>query len=585
MNGIQQTAGGNVLELRRRTSTRVIEGSQGNASDTITPSTATGLPMGITLTHTALSSRTCIPTTPDQHTLALYEQLGLRAPTSTQPPSAPIRVHARQQSLKRKSDDITPVSDDITPVNDDITTVNDDVTTDDEEDLTPRPKKLQLKTNKKHDNSLALNSAADPSSLSLEASQSTSAADPSLSLEAGQSTSAADPSLSLEAGQRTSTAEALSGADPSSISPEERQNTSVAEALIELALPQSGAAILPQSGAAITPPFTGPETHPQSVEEQVKTIEKLRTELADAQQKLSALDTNHNKLRNKLNDYNFCADAAVRAFLMQELESGSDALRRKLSPRDIALDQQNLAVLSMEGRGGDQDFTKARELFEAACNEESVREDFSKDKNILGVMYEKGLGGDRDSTAAFKWFEKAAHQGHADAQNNLGAMYISGVVVPQDLKKACELFEKAAAQDHTIAQYHLGEMYRIGGEGVTQDPQKAIYLLEKAERKGYVPALVSLGMIYHDGQGVTKDHNKARKFFEKAVKKKHPIARKHAIAQFYLGLYMLEEDDGSSSVTRKQKEGYQLIKAAADQGYPAAQEAIKECPKFEKYLG
>lgn len=46
-NKTELTAGGKVVGLKRRTNTTVIDGSQGNGSNTRPPSTGTGLPMGI----------------------------------------------------------------------------------------------------------------------------------------------------------------------------------------------------------------------------------------------------------------------------------------------------------------------------------------------------------------------------------------------------------------------------------------------------------------------------------------------------------------------------------------------------------
>ena len=61
-------------------------------------------------------------------------------------------------------------------------------------------------------------------------------------------------------------------------------------------------------------------------------------------------------------------------------------------------------------------------------------------------MYSAGRGGAQDYAKAREWWEKAAAQGNADAQYNLGVVYENGKGVTKDLFKAREWYEQVAAQ-------------------------------------------------------------------------------------------------------------------------------------------
>lgn len=84
---------------------------------------------------------------------------------------------------------------------------------------------------------------------------------------------------------------------------------------------------------------------------------------------------------------------------------------------------------------------------------------------------------------AVKYFEKAANQGFANAQFFLGVCYAGGEGVTEDLQKAAIWIEKAANQNHGRAQLVLGSLYENGG-GVEKDLEKAKYWYQKALANG-----------------------------------------------------------------------------------------------------
>ncbi|MBT5457979.1 MAG: sel1 repeat family protein, partial [Rhodospirillaceae bacterium] len=108
-------------------------------------------------------------------------------------------------------------------------------------------------------------------------------------------------------------------------------------------------------------------------------------------------------------------------------------------------------------------------------------------QNDLAVMSLKGRGVPQDVSGAAAWFRKAAEQGLATAQNNLAVMYRKGQGVPQDFGKAVAWTRKAAEQGHARAQNNLAVMY-LRGEGVPRDEAKAMNWFRKAAEQGYARA-------------------------------------------------------------------------------------------------
>ena len=76
--------------------------------------------------------------------------------------------------------------------------------------------------------------------------------------------------------------------------------------------------------------------------------------------------------------------------------------------------QNNLAVLYEGGLGGEQDYAKARELYEQAAAQGIVRAYYH-----LGEMYEYGRGVEKDYAKAREYYETAAAKGDKDAQKKL----------------------------------------------------------------------------------------------------------------------------------------------------------------------
>ncbi len=101
-----------------------------------------------------------------------------------------------------------------------------------------------------------------------------------------------------------------------------------------------------------------------------------------------------------------------------------------------------------------------------------------------------------------------AEQGFASAQLNLGSMYDYGQGVDEDPERAVRWYRVAAEQGNGIAQFNLGMMY-ADGRGISQDFGLAALWYSKAADQNINDAQHNLGLLYAEGQGVEIDTDRA----------------------------------------------------------------------------
>lgn len=101
------------------------------------------------------------------------------------------------------------------------------------------------------------------------------------------------------------------------------------------------------------------------------------------------------------------------------------------------------------------------------------------------------------------------------------------------------------------------DYYKSGLECLSKDPCEAVRLFHLAAERKHTGAEYQLGRAYETGIGVLPNPDEQEKYYKLSVQKKYPPA------EYRLGLaYILMSKD---------KEGIELVKRAADQGYPEAQ--------------
>ena len=155
-------------------------------------------------------------------------------------------------------------------------------------------------------------------------------------------------------------------------------------------------------------------------------------------------------------------------------------LLRILAEQGDAGAQYNLGIISSEGDGVPQKFTKTEQgvvfvisviliillinirRWSTITIRRAANQGDAEAQCNLGVMYDEGQGVPEDAGEAVRWFRQAAEQGLAEAQWNLGLMYAQGRGAPEDAGEAVRWYRQAAEQGHAEAQYKLGVMYEAG---------------------------------------------------------------------------------------------------------------------------
>ncbi len=143
--------------------------------------------------------------------------------------------------------------------------------------------------------------------------------------------------------------------------------------------------------------------------------------------------------------------------------------------------------------------------------------------NDLGALYYDGRGCEQDFTKAVHYYHMAALNGSRQAQENLGYCYYYGRNMPVDYEKAFHYFALGAFDGHLISLYKIGDMYQ-NGYYVEKNPKEAfsIYIhcldLMTDEAAGTVagPVYLRIGNALLNGNGVEADPKKALIAFQRA---------------------------------------------------------------------
>ncbi len=136
--------------------------------------------------------------------------------------------------------------------------------------------------------------------------------------------------------------------------------------------------------------------------------------------------------------------------------------------------------------------------------------------NDLGALYYDGRGCEQDFTKAVFFYDKAAQLGSRLAQENLGYCYYYGRNVPVDYEKAFHYFALGAFDGHLISLYKIGDMYR-NGYYVKKNPTEAFHvydrcmelMTDKAAPHVAGPVFLRLGDCFLNGVGVEENAKSA----------------------------------------------------------------------------
>lgn len=269
-----------------------------------------------------------------------------------------------------------------------------------------------------------------------------------------------------------------------------------------------------------------------------------------------------------------------RVQIVSEIYPESEEEIRESENVDDIEEQYNLGEGYAEGKGVEQDFSKAAYYYRRAAKQGHIKSQFR-----LGRMYEIGVGVKRNKEEAVYWlsqaaeqgdsssqfelgrillnkgqgfeaqfleaaqyFQKAAEQGNFYAQEELGWMYRRGVGVEQDHEKAAYWFRtversllQSAKHGDLDSQVRLGDMYEVGYPGIKKNCIRAVEWYRRAAKQGHCDAQMRLGLIYEKGREVEQDYEEAISWYKKAASQEHMGAIKH-LSKMYEKRMCTEEE-------------------------------------------
>lgn len=121
-----------------------------------------------------------------------------------------------------------------------------------------------------------------------------------------------------------------------------------------------------------------------------------------------------------------------------------------------------LGHLYLSGKGGEQDFEKARYWYQRVIDQQGADAKIVAHAHlVLGMLFNSGKGGKLCHATAKRCFETAAQQGYTDAHINLGLMYAKGIGVPKDLHQALYWWQLAEEKGHPSAASYVRQLKKI----------------------------------------------------------------------------------------------------------------------------
>lgn len=143
------------------------------------------------------------------------------------------------------------------------------------------------------------------------------------------------------------------------------------------------------------------------------------------------------------------------------------------------------------------DTTEWKKNFDEAVRQEEIRRTAARNAEAATSLYEEGLlhyhgrGVDQDFVKARQLWTQAAELGDTNAQNNLGIIFVCGQGVAPDLQRAVAYYRQAAEGGNVLAQLNMGKTHLCEKDsGIAQDEAK--HWLQMAARQGSDEAVTLL---------------------------------------------------------------------------------------------
>ena len=173
----------------------------------------------------------------------------------------------------------------------------------------------------------------------------------------------------------------------------------------------------------------------------------------------------------------------------------------------------------------DKTVNMPRKLFDFIVKlyEHAISEGDNYAMNDLGALYYDGRGCEQDFTKAVYYYEIAAKQGNMQSQENLGYCYYYGRNVEVDYEKAFHYFALGAFKGYLVSLYKIGDMYQ-NGYYVEKNEKEAFRIYERCletmtEEAALIvagPVFLRLGNAFLNGSGTELNLKNAFVCYQKA---------------------------------------------------------------------
>lgn len=249
-------------------------------------------------------------------------------------------------------------------------------------------------------------------------------------------------------------------------------------------------------------------------------------------------------------------EKAVNLFLDGKYEAAFPLLEAQADKNDNEI-LENLAYCYEEGKGTEQDYAKAIQLYARAANNGS-------DYALLnmGHYYLNGWGVQKDTVRALALWDRAADHGYDFANQDLANHY----TYEGDFEKAAKYIGKSVALGNKDAMHKYATLL-MDGIGVKQDSLLGMTYVKKAADLGVADAMTYIGDAYLTGRILPKNDLLGVTYLEKAIEAGDIYAKKF-LARCYLKGEGTDHDN---------KLGFQYLKEAADAGDTEAYNGVASC--------
>ena len=161
----------------------------------------------------------------------------------------------------------------------------------------------------------------------------------------------------------------------------------------------------------------------------------------------------------------------------------------------------------------EKNIPEACKWYEKAANQEHVESQF-----LLGFYYRFGdVGFPADIEKGRQWYMKAAKKGHVRAQRRLGDLYRN----ENNYAEAVKWYNKAVIKRDKLAMFHLARLHEAPPDyafpGCDIDIAVSLYEELSTPSFNYKAAMVSLGLLYCDGEKVSRNEIEGKKLLEMAL--------------------------------------------------------------------